>query len=238
MLVKTISSPVADVDAVQGIVKGYFAHFGSKDSDGDIIQKSAFDKTVRENGPTGTNRIKHILNHDTGRPLAAIKELQPDSTGLPYVSQLLKSKSGVFLPDAEMILAGIESGYNFEHSIGYAIPNGKQEKTADGNLLHELKLYEGSTLTFYGANQNTPITGLKSASGHDPLDLLLFFEKSLRTGNWSDDYYKLIQQKHAELSAAIALLVPATQPPVSTEPESLKASDVADLISAHFKINI
>ena len=213
MLYKHSSSAATDADPVKGIVKGYFAHFGSKDSDGDIIQKSAFDKTVRENGPAGTNRIKHILNHDQSQPLGALKELTPDQTGLAYVSQLLKYGDR-FLPNSEMVLAGIEQGYKLEHSIGYGVPKGKSEKTTEANLLHEVALYEGSTLTFYGANPNTPITGLKSHT--DALDLLDALARMLKTGNWQDDTYQLIQEKYNQVAL---LFKQPTQPDDSTEPD-------------------
>jgi phage head maturation protease len=54
----------ADIDASKGIVTGYFAAFNNKDSDGDIIVKGAFAKTIKERGPQSSKpRIKHLLDH-------------------------------------------------------------------------------------------------------------------------------------------------------------------------------
>lgn len=235
MLVKTISSAPVDVDATQGIIKGYFAHFGTKDSDGDIIQKSAFDKTVKENGPAGTNRIKHYFNHDSDRPLGAMKELGADDTGLAYVSQLLKYK-GKFITDAEVVLAGIESGYNLEHSIGYWIPKGKSQPTNDGNLLIEIGLYEGSTLTKHGANGNTPITGLKAHTDVDMISLYTALEKALHRGDWREATYEILQKHHDAVGIALKAHLP-TEPP-RTQPETKADSKaIADLITNSLKFN-
>ena len=47
------TSPIGelkDIDEKSGIVKGYGSIFGNIDSDGDIISKGAYTKTIKENG--------------------------------------------------------------------------------------------------------------------------------------------------------------------------------------------
>lgn len=62
-----------DIDYKNGIVSFYHSSFDDeKDSDGDIIQKGSFAKTIREN----FQRMKHLYNHD--RTLA--HKSSPNST--------------------------------------------------------------------------------------------------------------------------------------------------------------
>ncbi|QMW05326.1 HK97 family phage prohead protease [Spirosoma foliorum] len=235
MLFKNLSSAAADVDPAQGIIKGYFAHFGSKDSDGDIITKSAFDRTIKDHGPKGSNQIKHLLNHNPNWLLGSIKELNPDQVGLAYVSQLLKGTDGKFIPDAELVMAAVAQGVNLEHSIGYNEIPGKTEKKADGNYLNELKLWEGSTLTFYGANPNTPVTELKSMNLTGMVSIYNALEKALHTGEWSDEGFKLIQKHHDAFGIALKSRQATL---ISTSQEQHNALKAADLVTNHFNLTL
>jgi HK97 family phage prohead protease len=223
-LYKDSSSAVTDVDETKGVVTGYLAHFGSLDSDGDIIHPGAFAKTIAESGPGKANRIKHLLNHNLGRPIGTFKELSEDATGLRYVSQLWKGT-----PDADLVLIGALHQNNFEHSIGYKEIPGKSQKKNDGNHLLELKLFEGSTLTFYGANLNTPIVDVKSEI--DLEGVLQMLNKALRKGNLSDDTYKLLEQNRDAIDLALSSRT-TEQPGNSTEqPEAVKGLSAEQIIA-------
>lgn len=60
---------IKDIDEKNGVVTGYFSIFGNKDSDSDVITKGAYKKTLSEN----YNRVKHLYQHDSFRPLAGVK---------------------------------------------------------------------------------------------------------------------------------------------------------------------
>jgi len=162
-----ISDPIQikDVDGRKGIVTGYFANFDSLDSDGDIIMKGAFTKTIAATGPQSAKpRIKHLLNHDPSQPLGVITMLKEDNKGLYYESKLGSHSLGVDF------VKMVESDLIKEHSIGYQVKKFSQvtpwDEYKDGDTLRELtelKLWEGSSLTAWGANSNTPLTGLKSS---------------------------------------------------------------------------
>jgi HK97 family phage prohead protease len=162
-----ISDPIQikDVDGRKGIVTGYFANFDSLDSDGDVITKGAFTKTIAATGPQSAKpRIKHLLNHDPSQPLGVITMLKEDNKGLYYESKLGSHSLGVDF------IKMVESDLIKEHSIGYQVKKFSQvtpwDEYKDGDTLRELtelKLWEGSSLTAWGANSNTPLTGLKSS---------------------------------------------------------------------------
>jgi len=78
MITKGINEGFQDTDLKQGIVSGYFAMFGNKDLDGDILEKGAFTKTIQERGPNGKGLIKYLLDHDRTKAVARIESLEED----------------------------------------------------------------------------------------------------------------------------------------------------------------
>lgn len=215
------SSPIEfkDIDGRKGIVTGYFANFNTLDSDGDVIKKGAFTKSLSESGPASAKpRIKHIMNHDWTQPLGVITTLKEDAKGLYYESQLGTHALGVDF------IKMVDSGLITEHSIGYRTIKYNQvtpwqdmtpEKIA--RELTELKLYEGSSLTFLGANPNTPLLGLKSGMSQDRvtkrIDLII---KSLRAGSFTDETFELLE---IELKQLQQLFIDLTKEPPKNTPE-------------------
>ena len=187
-----------DVDGKKGIVTGYFAAFDNVDSDGDIIRKGAYEKTIRAQGPGSSNpRIKHLMNHDTSLRLGLLTELKEDARGLYYESKLGTHSLG------QDFIKMVESGLITEHSIGFQTIKKNQLQDYEGYNknpkggwfeLMELKMYEGSSLTAWGANMNTPLTGMKAEmkveNVNNRIDLLC---KALRNGTFTEDTFDLLE---------------------------------------------
>ena len=163
---------IKDVDGKKGIVTGYFSDFDTLDSDGDIIKKGAFAKTLSLNGVKSQKpRIRHLLNHNPAQPLGVLTELKEDNKGLYYESKIGNHSLGMDF------IKMVESDLIKEHSIGYQVKKFNQvtpwDEYKDGDVrreLTELKLWEGSSLTAWGANPNTPLTGLKIFNGRILVD--------------------------------------------------------------------
>lgn len=152
---KHLSFELKDIDNKEGIVKGYFSAFNAKDSDGDIIVPGAFQKSIDERGPKSTQpRIKWFLDHDPTQVPGVLLELKEDNYGLAYVG-----KAGTHALGRDFLKMA-ESGIITEHSHGFRTV--KEEKKSDANYMYELFLMEGSSLKAWGANQYTPLTGVKS----------------------------------------------------------------------------
>ena len=147
------------VDSDSRIVKGYFASFNTLDSDNDIFVKGAFAKSIQERGvsSTGNRKIAHLAFHDMKRPIGEIKVLQEDERGLYF-----ESKIGTHT-DGEDMLKMYREGVIREHSVGFQYMPDKMEEKDSVWYLKEVKLFEGSAVTF-GANENTPV--IKSAEGY------------------------------------------------------------------------
>jgi len=217
---------IKDVDGRKGIVTGYFSDFNSIDSDGDIIKPGAFTKSISQNGPSSAKpRIKHLLNHDSSKPLGVLEVLKEDSKGLYYESRLGSHALGVDF------VKMVDSGLITEHSIGFQTVKYNQLKPWNewkpgeaARELTELKLYEGSSLTAWGANMNTPLTGMKSADKvkkvNDRIDILI---KAMRDGTFTDETFDLLEIELKQLQQAMIDIT--TEPEHTTQPESKIAAD-------------
>ena len=197
---KTFNSKITDADEKKGIISGLFAHFGSKDKQGDIIQKGSFAKTIKELGPKGTDEIAHLLDHKGDHAVAKIMELSEDD-GLKYVSHIGTHDLG------RNFLEMVTSGLIKFHSIGYSTIKEDYDRDAKANILKEVRLYEGSSLQFIAANHNTPILDLKEfESEKDAIEYLDLLEKFLKTSNATDD---LLEQLENKFNSLLKLIKPS-----------------------------
>lgn len=182
---KPLQLQVKDIDGKKGIVTFYAAAFGNngseKDSDGDVITKGAFSKTLKEQA----GRIKHCKNHDTYQVPGVLQEIKEDSYGLLCISKLAQRNSGEMTTLAKDTLIEYESGVITEHSIGFRAIKEAIDEQEKCNFITEVKLWEVSSLTAWGANKNTPVVGIKSQS--DILEQLKAIDKVLRTSSISDE---------------------------------------------------
>lgn len=127
---------------------GYAAAFGNRDAYGDIIERGAFAKTIKENQA----RIKTLYNHmqPIGRPTL----MREDAKGLYTESKISRT------PRGDEILELVRDGVITEMSIGYqAIKEGRNENGE--RMLKEVKLFEFSAVDF-AANEQAVISGVKS----------------------------------------------------------------------------
>lgn len=197
---KNNSLQLKDVDTSKRIVSGYFAAFGNVDSDGDVMTKGAFTKTITENKA----RIAHLLQHNINQPIGKLLELEEDNAGLRFTSKMSESTLG------NDTLIQYQEGILREHSIGFVTV--KEEPREKHNEILEVKLWEGSTVTF-GANPITPVTGIKSQAEKETelqqrFNVLTNF---LRKGKVSDDAFRLIEFEVERIKQIMTLNV--NEPP-------------------------
>jgi HK97 family phage prohead protease len=172
------SEGIKDVDVSKGIVTGYFSAFGNKDSDGDIIQKGAYTKSINEN----FDRIKHLLDHDRTKAVGKLQSLKQDEFGLYYESKAGRHTQG------QDFLKMAEDGIITEHSVGFQTIKEHNSKEENANIITEVRLLEGSSLQTWGSNQFTPLMGVKSEA--DVIALFATLEKALKNGTYSDECFK------------------------------------------------
>ena len=234
---KSINGGLKDVDVKGRTVTGYFSAFGNKDSDNDIILPGAFSKTVSECGPTGSNRIQFLWQHDSKMPLGKPHILKEDPYGLYFEAKVANTSYG---NDA---LNLYDAGVINEHSIGFNVI--KSTDKGDHTELKELKLWEGSAVT-WGANEMTPCTGMKSKFTKDQViekfDNLM---KGIKAGTFTGENEYLLVLAFNELKAKYADMFSGDSDEEATpaipslaEPlDPLKSNRAADALDPQSVIN-
>ena len=220
-----------DVDAQGRTVQFYASASGNVDSDGDVVVRGAFAKTILENGPAGAARIKHLRQHKTQLLIGRITALVEDEKGLLCTSVLADNSDG---KDA---LALYELDL-FEHSIGYQTVKQQYDQATGVNYLTELKLREVSAVT-WGANPDTPLVGIKSdtaAGRQHTLERLADREaklaKALRHGAISDPLGHQIAAELEAVHAAYKELLSLSGEPAQPAASHPLLLDLADLAKA------
>ena len=199
MITKGINEGFQDADLKQGIVSGYFAVFGNKDLEHDIIEKGAFAKTIQERGPKGKGLIKYLLDHDRYKAVAKITELDEDHKGLRYTAKIGTHALG------QDFIKMVESELINQHSFGFVVPKDKEyyDQSRKANIIKEVMMHEGSAIQFLGANPETTFIDLKSEQ-----DAFIYFaklEKFIRTTDCTDE---TIQELETRLKSLSELLKP------------------------------
>jgi HK97 family phage prohead protease len=177
---KSFSFELKNLDDKQGLVEFYFASFKEIDSDGDIILPTAYNKTLEETiENTHKSRIKHFKNHDPRQVVGVIKRFGTDDKGAYAVSQMSRTQLG------RDTLIEYEEGIITEHSQGFQIMQEERDEMEGHNIIKEIKLWEVSSLTHWGANKNTPLVGIKSEK--DILSLMQKLDNLLTSSKISDE---------------------------------------------------
>jgi len=236
-LTKDIShDAVKDVDEVKGVITGYFSVFGNKDSDGDIILPGAFKKSLRENGPDSERpRILHLYMHDVSKPLSRPTVLKEDKRGLYFESMISHTALG------KDVIQLYKDKVLTEHSIGFQIIKRERDESREEQKLIELKLWEGSTVT-WGANMEALVSGVKAENmDKDSWNVLLKKMEALETavkGNYTDETARTLEIQLKQIQQLIlslaTKLVPEKSTPIVEEPK-LKEITADDIMS---KLNL
>jgi HK97 family phage prohead protease len=132
-------------------VEAYASTFGNIDAGRDIMEKSAFKKTLQEQKP----RIKALFNHDWNTIIGKPLEIYEDSKGLYTKTQFVNTLKSNEL--YELVKEGIVN----ELSIGYDIVKKDFDRVQNVNHLREVKLYEYSFVTF-AMNDQAQVQAVKA----------------------------------------------------------------------------
>jgi len=239
MLYKDVSDGVIkDVDTVKGIVTGYFSIFGNKDSDNDIIMPGAYKRTLKANGPDSEKpRILHLYQHDAMQPLAKPKVLKEDKMGLYFESHISHTTLG------KDVIQLYQDKVLTEHSIGYQIVKRERDEDRDEQKLIELRLWEGSTVS-WGANMDAIVSTVKTEGKPDKktwtklLKMMEALDDALK-GNYSDDTARQLEIQFKQLQQVVMSLASELDSEESTpELDNPKINVSADDLMKHLLKNI
>lgn len=135
-----------------GEFSGYAAVFGNRDSGGDIIERGAFSKTIRED----FDRIKILSQHsDCELPIGKPLELRGDEKGLFIRGRISDTTKG---RDIQTLM---KDGVLNELSIGYDAVEFDFDSEQGVRRLKEIRLWEVSIVT-WAMNDQAKIDEVKS----------------------------------------------------------------------------
>lgn len=190
---------IKDIDTAKKTVVFAFSKLNDYDSDDDYTEKVAFDKTMRESGPDGSNRIRHVWNHDRKElPIGKPMMMWRDSEYAYTESKMLENQKALDAWDA------YSQGAINEHSYwGKAYNTGVNEK--GGKIIKEVKLFEVSSV-LWGAQEKAKLVELIK-SGEKPNDWMIDHIKGLQSyvkkSSASDEFLETLE---IELEKAIDIL--------------------------------
>ena len=238
---RTVTKAVKDVDLEKRTVTGVFNSYFYIDSDMDMILPGAAAKSIQERGVGSTkgNKIKHLKDHDWSKNIARLDVLEEKKVeingkevhGIYHESFYPESQ------DSTDLLIKIQEGLYDARSIGFQYEKlvfcAKQSENEDQELnwnkylpmalnpevaeerghfwvVKEIKLWEGSDVSF-GANELTPMLGLKSAS-KSILQGQLFAkldvcQNLMVKGNLSDDGFHQLDMEMKQIKSYISTLI-------------------------------
>ena len=217
---KNVAESTKDVDMTGRKVVVVISEMGSKDLDNDIIEQSAYNRTLDTRGPKGANLIWHLTDHNPSMKTAVGKfsELYVKGNQLIGVTNIPNTTWG------NDMLEFYKSGHINQHSVGFSTVQSEAGKGADDpRIIKEIKLYEGSAV-LWGANPNTPTLEAPKSELKDlvpalvkELDLLM---KSFKNGKFTDEAFELIEIRIKHLQDKFLNLTQSTLPVGNTpDPE-------------------
>jgi len=235
-----LPTSIKDVDGKKGIITGYASVFNNEDSDGDTIIPGAFTKTILERGPQSAQpRIKFLRNHYSWEPIGVLQVLQEDQKGLYYEAQAGTHAIGI--DTVKMI----ESGLITEHSIGFETVR-KQviDPNADWKdrkqILQEIKLWELSALTAWGANEQTGGATVKSMGKEAYVKMLNDRQKALekfcKNTTATDETIELLLLESKQLTQIILdISLKATEPEAPKKDKATLPEGITDALTTFKK---
>ena len=146
---------IKDISLGKREVAMYLSKFDVLDSDKDIIKKGAFARSLKDRGvdSPSNRKIAFLRHHDWQQQIGKWLKLEEDEVGLFAVGKLSTSTKG------EDALRDYEEGIIKEHSIGFQYMTDNIRKVEDHFEIYEVKLFEGSAVTF-GANEFTEVLAI------------------------------------------------------------------------------
>lgn len=190
---------IKDIDRSSKTVVFAFSKLNDYDSDDDYTEKTAFDKTMRESGPDGSNRIRHVWNHDRKElPIGKPMRLWRDDEYAYAQSKMLDNQKALDAWDAYSNDAINEHSY-----WGKSYNTGTNQK--GGKLIKEVKLFEVSTV-LWGAQEKAKLVELIKG-GDKPEPWLIEHIKGLQSyvkkSSASDEFLETLE---IELEKALDII--------------------------------
>lgn len=210
----------ADYSESKGLrIAGYLNTMDYIDSSRDNIKPTAWDKTIKEMGPEGANRLRYLWQHQMMNPIAKFDELYTEDNKLKYVVNV-KERVYNEVQYVKEALVLIQEGVVDENSVGFQVLNGYYDDKDDIYYMTECKLFEGSAVTL-ADNDRSLITEVKD---FDRIKSLIDnMQRVLKKGSITDETALSLEARLLELKTALRPSKSEPTPKPLTETEGYKS---------------
>jgi HK97 family phage prohead protease len=214
---------VKEVDTKTGFFRQAYTRYDVLDSDQERGRKGMFTKTWSEN----KSRIRHILNHDYTHPVGDPTKFYDEGD-----MAIMESQIGTHNEGKDFLLM-VDSKLIKEASYGYNVI--KSNKLKDGSTeLLEVKLWEVSSLTGWGANEFTPVLAYQKGRSKAELfdeftDRYLELESFCYKSTATDKTLQKLETERDQIKSFLKTLLvkTGTEADISLQPQLMK-EDVLD----------
>ena len=164
MIHKTLVASAKAVDEAEGIVEAYVNTMGIPDADGDIVEMTAFDRSIRDNLP-----IPVLSGHDQGRMVGKVIFAQPEAVEGDEWRLYTRMQMNMETESGRDAYSNVAGDFIREWSVGFNIPQDSDvahEGTDVSTVLRRitnLDWVEVSTV-IRGASPSTATIGAKASS--------------------------------------------------------------------------
>lgn len=130
------------IDGVEadGSFAGYASLFGRVDLGRDVVERGAFEKSLKRRGVAG---IRMLFQHDPNQPIGAWTEIREDARGL-----FVRGRLQVEVGRAREVLSLMRGGALDGLSIGFKTVRARNDPAAGVRRIVEAALWEISVVTF------------------------------------------------------------------------------------------
>jgi len=125
MIQKTYVSSAKAVDSTEGIVEAFVNTMGVNDADGDIVEPTAFDQSIRDNLP-----IPVLSGHDQGKLVGKVIFAQPQLVDGEEYRLFTRMQMNMDTEAGRDAYSNVAGDYVREWSVGFNIPK-------DTDITHE-----------------------------------------------------------------------------------------------------
>ena len=168
MITKTLISDAKAVDEADGIVEAYTNTMGVIDSDGDVVEPTAFDQSIRENLP-----IPVLSGHDQSKLVGKVIFAQPEYIDGDEYRLYTRMQFNMETEAGRDAYSNVAGNYVREWSVGFNIPQ-KFDVSHEGNdvstvirRIANLDWVEVSAV-IRGSSPSTGTVAAKSAASDEP----------------------------------------------------------------------
>ncbi len=232
---KIIDMKALDVDIKTKRVKVAISKVSQEDRDKDTFYPSAYDKTIKENGPQGTNEIWHLLDH-TQKSFSALSKFSEMNREGDYLTGVSQYKNSFAWREVAWPL--YEAGDITQHSVGFQVLDATERDSKGARIIKQVRLWEGSAV-LWGAMPDTPTMAVvkslmnmdddRDITAAEKIDEIIKKIKKERKGYDEEDMSLLIiELKHLQTlfgAGQISAIFNSSEPASNATPTTTKATE-------------